>query len=266
MKLSVRIVGIVVLASTFFIACKNDLEIAQSTVRVFLVDAPGDYEAVYVDVRDVRIHDLSDTNTSDSSSAWRSLEEFTPAVYNLLDLINGNEAFLGEIAIDDDKRLGEIRLVLGDSNSVVVDSVIHPLTIPSGSESGLKIKINENLEGPQTYNLILDFDAARSVKQNGNGDYMLRPVIKAHLEASSGSIAGVIAPADVPAVVYAIEGNDSNATYANSAGNFMFSSLEPGTYTVTAVSDSSGLNSPSESNVTVMAGETTTLSDTLRFQ
>jgi hypothetical protein len=57
-----------------------------------------------------------------------------------------------------------------------VGSEVYPLVIPSGSESGLKIKMQKTLNGGIDY-LTLDFDAALSVHQEASG-YKLRPVIK----------------------------------------------------------------------------------------
>jgi hypothetical protein len=71
----------------------------------------------------------------------------------------------------------EIRLILGTENTIMVDSTSYPLTIPSGAESGLKIKINKKLD-QETETLLVDFDAALSVKQEGTGNYKLRPVLK----------------------------------------------------------------------------------------
>jgi hypothetical protein len=70
----------------------------------------------------------------------------------------------------------EIRLILGSNNTVVVNGVTFPLTIPSGSESGLKIKVSKKLNATLE-TLIIDFDAALSIKQEANG-YKLRPVLK----------------------------------------------------------------------------------------
>jgi hypothetical protein len=69
----------------------------------------------------------------------------------------------------------QIRAVLGTNNTIKVNGIVFPLTIPSGSESGLKIKINKDLDEP-TENLIMDFDAAMSVHED-NGGYKLNPVI-----------------------------------------------------------------------------------------
>jgi hypothetical protein len=45
---------------------------------------------------------------------------------------------------------------------------VYPLTIPSGSQSGLKIKINKKLHSSLD-SLLIDFDAALSVKKKAMG-------------------------------------------------------------------------------------------------
>jgi hypothetical protein len=69
----------------------------------------------------------------------------------------------------------EVRLILGTNNSVKMNEVTFPLSIPSGGTSGFKIKVNKPLKTFQT--LVVDFDAGLSVNQVGSS-YTLRPVLK----------------------------------------------------------------------------------------
>ncbi len=66
---------------------------------------------------------------------------------------------------------------MGSNNTVKNNGVVYPLNIPSGGESGLKIKFSKKLTVGINL-LLLDFDAAMSVSQNGSAAYMLRPFIK----------------------------------------------------------------------------------------
>jgi hypothetical protein len=66
---------------------------------------------------------------------------------------------------------------LGNDNSIKIGTVVYPLTIPSGSESGLKIKVNKKLHA-SIDSLLIDFDAALSIMLTGNGEYKLKPVLK----------------------------------------------------------------------------------------
>lgn len=93
----------------------------------------------------------------------------------MLSYQNGNDTLVAQGFIDL-RNIQQIRLVLGDRNTIVVDGVSYPLTIPSGSESGLKIMLNKVVAQPAD-TVILDFDALLSVKEENDG-FKLRPVIK----------------------------------------------------------------------------------------
>ena len=153
-------------AGIFFIACKK--ESGSTTLKVKLTDAPASYEEVNVDIHEVNIKMDGD------SASWISLPT-TAGIYNLLEYQDGVDTLISQ-AVLTGKSIKEVRLVLGDENSIKMGGVIHPLIIPSGSESGLKIKMNKTLNGGIDY-LTLDFDAALSVKQETNG-FKLRPVVK----------------------------------------------------------------------------------------
>ena len=158
-------------ALVVIISCSKDNTRKTSTLNVRLTDAPAAYEQVNVDIREVRVK-FSDDSTS---NGWVTLTTY-PGIYNLLALQNGVDTLLGT-GVFPTQVVKEIRFVLGPNNTIKDAGVIYPLTIPSGSESGLKIKINKSLNATLE-TIIIDFDAALSVKKEGNGDYKLRPVLK----------------------------------------------------------------------------------------
>ncbi|HUQ67199.1 MAG TPA: DUF4382 domain-containing protein [Flavitalea sp.] len=139
-----------------------------STLKVKLTDAPASYDEVNVDIREVNI------KVDGDSAEWISLPT-TAGIYNLLEYQEGVDTLISEAVING-AVIKEIRLVLGTENSIKSGSEIYPLTIPSGSESGLKIKMNKTLNAGINY-LTLDFDAALSVTDE-SGAYKLRPVIR----------------------------------------------------------------------------------------
>ena len=73
-------------------------------------------------------------------------------------------------------------MILGSQNTVMVDSVIHPLELSSQDESGLKLNVNQTLVPGGVYNLVIDFDASQSIVLEGNGSYRLKPVLTAAFE------------------------------------------------------------------------------------
>ena len=158
---------------TGFISCKKSADADEATLQIRMTDAPTAFEQVNVDIRTVMVKYRDDVN--DSTLNWITLTT-QAGIYNLLSLQNGIDTLLAT-GIIPERQIKEIRLILGPNNTIKNNGTIFPLTIPSGSESGLKIKFSKKLD--QTLNILLiDFDAAMSVSQNGSGNYILKPVIR----------------------------------------------------------------------------------------
>lgn len=155
--------------AVILIACQKENNNQNTTLKVRLTDNPINAEEVNVDIQQVRV------NFRDDSTGWVDLNT-NAGIYNLLGLQNGVDTLLAT-GIVPTSLVKEIRFVLGTDNSIKVGGLVFPLTIPSGSESGLKIKVNKQLSGPID-SLLIDFDAALSIHQTGGGDYMLKPVLK----------------------------------------------------------------------------------------
>jgi hypothetical protein len=152
------------------ISCsKSDSDNANTTLKVKLTDRPALYDEVNVDIQEVRV------NFRNDSSGWISLNT-NAGIYDLLTLQNGIDTVLATGVIPSNS-VKEIRFVLGANNTVKVGGIVFPLAIPSGSQSGLKIKVDKSLVGTVD-SLLIDFDAALSIHQTGTGDYQLKPVLR----------------------------------------------------------------------------------------
>lgn len=206
----------------------GDSEIA--TLQVYLTDAPGNFEAVWIDIEEVRIHLSASNENEDEDDGWITVSNEQRRV-NLLDLTNGKFEVLGETEIESG-RYSQIRLILGSDNEIVKDGVSHHLDTPSAQESGLKININADIEGGQIYTLLLDFDASRSIVEAGkSGKFLLKPVIRTVELAETGSIEGTIEPAESLSWVYAIANEDTiTGTKAGTDGDFRLIGLLSGSY------------------------------------
>ncbi len=158
----------------------------KSTLQIRLTDAPTALEEVNVEIREVevKLHETPRNNeetprnnepSTPDNEEWVKLET-NSRVYNLLELQNGTEAVLASAALPSG-IVKEIRFILGTNNTVRENGVVYPLEIPSGATSGLKIKVDKKLLA-QLETLTIDFDAALSVKKEGNGEYKLRPVLR----------------------------------------------------------------------------------------
>lgn len=195
----------------------------ESQLRVSMTDAPGPYDEVNVDIQGLEVH--SDVN------GWNTIPLANPGVYDLLELTNGLDTLLGTVTLPSG-NISQLRLILGPNNTVVVGGTAYDLKTPSAQQSGLKVQIHKNLHPGITYDITLDFDASRSIVMTGNGEYILKPVIRAITDPITGGIEGNLDP-DMVAVVHAISSTgDTTGTFSDSLGAFKILGLNGGTYQV----------------------------------
>lgn len=147
---------------------KNVTETSYAPLRIRLTDAPGDYQQVNIDLLQVSVQKLD--------SSWTNLTTMQ-GTYDLITLQNGLDTMIVNDSLAVGTKIAGLRLILGDKNTVMVDSVLYSLKVPSGSTSGFKVKFSDTLNA-DGLNLLLDFDADKSVVKNGKNDYLLKPVVK----------------------------------------------------------------------------------------
>lgn len=235
--------------------CENGEKDARLIIR--LVDSPAEYQAVNVDIKGVRVH--SSEAAGEGEGGWIDLPGSDVGVVNLLDYTGGTELTLVDTRFPEG-RISQIRLMLGDDNTVVTGGQTRPLKTPSAQQSGLKLNVHETLLAGITYEFLLDFDAARSVVRTGNGMYILKPVIRVITRTLSGAIKGEVLPAAENVAVYALVGQDtlgSSFAPANQSA-FMVSGLAEGRYRlVLDPGEESDYGQLSIDNVDVTTGKAT---------
>ena len=242
----------------FLLASCSKNEKGTSRLQVSLTDAPGDYDALYIDVQDIKIN-----TTSDSSSGWSSLENVRHGTYNLLDLVNGKDTLLADATIPSG-RIQQIRLILGSENYVKINGQMLKLTTPSAQQSGLKLNIHQDVSAGIVYQLLLDFDVAKSVVESNNGKYILKPTIRTIMQAIGGSIRGTVAPDSLQTAVLAIQGADTVASTYTSNGSYLIRGLNAGTYDLHFLPSESSVSKQVKAGIIVNTGVVTTV-DTLHF-
>jgi hypothetical protein len=216
--------AIIFCLSVFMIpACNKDDNSDKAHLSVRMTDAPANYDAVMVDIQGVEV--VGNGGTIVMLNANKG-------IYNLLDFTNGLDTLIAAGDLDA-VTISQIRLILGDNNSVVVNNVVYHLSTPSAQQSGLKLQIHQTFEAGVSYAILLDFDANQSVVLQGNGDYQLKPVIRTINAAVSGSIKGSISTISLGTVITATSNGVSYSTTANLNGNFMIAGLPAGTYEIT---------------------------------
>jgi hypothetical protein len=243
---------LLVFAGIAFSSCDNKDNVSNARVEVRLTDAPGDYQEVNIDIQDVQV------NVEDDSSGWKSIN-MQKGVYDLMKLTNGLDTLLGGVDLPAGK-VSQIRLILGDNNSILVAGQVFDLKTPSAQQSGLKVQVHTELTAGVTYKVLLDFDAARSIVATGNGKFILKPVIRSIVQAKSGSIKGMVSPPASKPAIYALMGSDTiGTTFADTtSGQFLLKGLAAGTYTVT-FAPMTGYLPTSRDSVSVTVGNATDL-------
>lgn len=236
----------------FAVSC-NDETSSSSTAKmnVRLTDAPAAYDAVNLDVQKVEFY---------TNDGMKTMTVLKPGLYNLLNFKNGTDVLLAEATLPEG-TLSQMRLVLGDNSTIVVDGKTYPLSTPSAEQSGLKFNWNQTLEAGSAYNVWIDFDAARSIVKTGNGTYKLKPVIRTFSELTDGQIKGYLKPAEAKGLVHVLKAADTIATaIPNTDGFYMFKGLPEATYTVSYDSDvATGYVDQIKTGVTVTYGKITDL-------
>jgi hypothetical protein len=254
-KLTLLGMALMVLAtSLIFTSCSKEDDGppngGNAKLAVRLSDGPADYDAIYLDIQQVEI--ISETNTSVTFTPLR------PGIYDILRLRNGLDTLLLNTDIQAG-TISQIRLLLGPNNSIVVDGSTYALNTPSAQESGLKLNLHETLEAGKSYEIMLDFDAAKSIVQTGNGQYKLKPVIRAYTAATAGRMEGYVLPLASLTTVYAINGVDTFSAIPNANGYFQITGLPAGNYSV--LYDASGFtyHDKTVNNISVSFGVSTDL-------
>jgi hypothetical protein len=248
------------LSATLFFSCsKNESSAEQSKARleVYLTDDPANYDEVVIDVQDVKI------NYSNDDNGWKSLSQVNRGSYDILQLVNDKDTILGKTDLDSG-RIEQIRLILGPNNFVKVNGQTYALETPSAQQSGLKIKLNQDVNAGVLYKLLLDFDASRSIVKTGNGKYILKPVIRATMQTQGGSVKGYVLPDTFNTAVYAIQGTDTIAGTVTSGGSYWIKGLNAGTYSLAFAPSDTAYNSQTKTGVSVTTSTVTTV-DTVRL-
>lgn len=154
------------------------------TLHVSLTDAPScGYDQVNVTIDRVRVNQSA--SAADADGGWSEIVLSPARRVDLLTLSNGVLEDLGQTALPAGKYT-QLRLVLApnDAANPLANSVVPTggtetaLTTPSAQQSGLKMNVDIDVAADKIADVVLDFDACKSVVKRGNsGQYNLKPVI-----------------------------------------------------------------------------------------
>ncbi len=170
----------------------------KAALSVYLTDAPGDVEAVWVVIQGITLQ-------GNGSGPVQLLDAPTDLI-PLTDLVGTTQLLVTDAELDP-AAYSQVRLLVGDAVLESTDGTVYvkgdpvlpeglegaplgELQCPSCSQSGLKVKIpNDAVElGEGASALVLDFDVAQSFghKAGNSGKWIMHPVIHGMLVEDSG--------------------------------------------------------------------------------
>jgi hypothetical protein len=246
----------IVITLLLITACNvlEDDSLEYARVQIYLTDAPGDYQEVNIDVVSVRVI-INDSMINLPTNA---------GIYNVLDFVNGKDTLLVEDEIPAG-YLSQIRLVLGENNSVKRDNEVYSMKTPSAQQSGLKLNVHEDIHPGISYAYVLDFEADKSIVLTGNGRHQLKPVIRVYTKAVSGAVEGISWPPEAKTYISVINASDTVGTSADTVtGEFMVMGLEEGNYNIKFES-TEGYKDTTLFDISILFGQVTRL-DTMKLK
>jgi Domain of unknown function (DUF4382) len=255
-KLTGSVSIVIAILSLLFYACQKDVSVSNENipsgmnkVSVYLTDGPTDYQNVFIDIQRIEIKlDTCRRNEDDDRDhagcdddhdslsrrceIWDTLD-IHAGVYDLLKLRNGLDTLLASGFVLNGK-IERIKITLGNNNSVVVDSIRHPLRLVN-NQNFVYINIKrDHLDMISSNNLrfYLDFDLKKSIVIIG-GQYWLKPVLKPFGRHSSGEIEGKVRPVNSAGLIKAFNATDTAYAWPwRDEGEFKIRGLRDGTYSL----------------------------------
>jgi hypothetical protein len=164
MKTIYLLASVAVLGGT--VACKKAGTYGSLVVQ--MTDAPAQFAAVNVDIKDVKVQY--------DDGKWVSLKTKS-GIYNLLDLRNNVVAGIADKKGMPSGEIKTLKLELGADNSVkLISGTEISLKLPEGNAA--VANLSATLHDEMTTTVLVDFDAEESVRIDPSGAFVLSPVLR----------------------------------------------------------------------------------------
>jgi hypothetical protein len=151
----------------FFSSCKKESILETGRLNVYLTDTniPPGYDEINLDIRSVEARIGGSTGGD-----WHSVRT-RPGIYNMLRVTGGIDTLIAYETLPTGEIM-QLRMDLGENNSVKKDGVLYPLVLSETGKNNLTIEVEAMIASGSTRNVILDFDAGRSIVYQNNGYYL----------------------------------------------------------------------------------------------
>lgn len=252
----------------------------QSQVSMYMMDGPGDFFKVFIDIRQISIEvdtamkqndqdndDQWDDNyngehrdAGDKSVIWDTLD-ITPGVYDLLSLRNGVDTLIGS-GIFKTGKIVKIKVTIGSDNTVYTDSTTHFTLHFPGADTTHTFTVNVRREdvddmSSNEFKMWIDFNIARSIFFE-NGKFLLQPFFEVFNDETEAKVSGQVLPEGAGALVTGYMGTDTIYAVPNDDGRFKFRNVPVGKWSFN-FKGTTGYQDTTISNIAVDSMKTVTL-------
>ena len=210
------------------IGCTEAAE-TRSLVNLLLIDSPGDFDEVWVEVNGVEILPAG-IRGSEENANWVSIPYQAASNMVLVSaLVNDTQLLIGrtEIPAGD---ISKVRFLLGDVAYLIKDDIRTDMSISTDSEALLELDVDINTQSGLSYDIILDLDLAQSVVANQSGGFDFVPHLRVFVGTGLSEITGTIYPISIAPHVMAISATDTFSTLTADDGGFLLSGLPEDEY------------------------------------
>lgn len=233
---------------------------ASHALRVKMTDGPGNFKAVNMEITKVEAF-IEDPE--EGQDRWLTLNATSRSV-NIIELNNGKEMILAEDNAPEKGRYSKLRITFGAQNQLQLagGSANDWLNIGFSSESAHEVVIDiedEQVDGSSNHDILLDFNVALSVHQNGT-TYWIDPVIT-EIEDEMTGARGRIDGSIYASVLFESQSESQGAvyhTYTSPEGDFLVRGMLDGTYDLVIEGqdeDDHQINEMTIHNVIIVRGE-----------
>jgi hypothetical protein len=244
------------------------------SLRVLITDKPFPYdfiETAIVSIVQVEVRAASE-NEEDESGFLTVFESSEGKEFNLLELQNGKTDILADTTVPVGSY-DQIRFIIEWGQVTLSDGRAYPLNVPSGTTSGIKLRVEFEVTGTGETTLLVDCDLAKAFHQVPSGavtdvsqiqefrftpSVALRVIEQEEAGAVSGSVKSStgLSLANASVTAYDASAAEITSTASMWNGTYQLIGLPPGTYTIEF--SATGYDTSQVTGVEVLSGETTT--------
>lgn len=210
-------------------AC-DDKSDNKALVNILLIDAPGDFDQVWLEIMGVEI--LPQGSRGAENANWVFFP-YTPAnkMVNVSEQVGEQRLLLGRKEIQAG-TVSKMKLLLGNEHYLIKNGNRIPLSLVPGLDAFLEMDVDFHIPQGFAFDIYIDFNLASSVVNDGQGGFHLKPTLRAFTVAQTATIRGTVLPNIAKPHIFAISEKDTFGTLTGPNGLFMLRGLPPGPYQV----------------------------------